>query len=412
MYSLQLTPEQLEIRDTVRDFVNQVIKPVSLKASRLEQDHRPLLEHELDQASQMGLRTLTLSEDRGGAGADALTAAIVAEELAVGDVDLAAVLACTAGLAPVLFDQLMSDAQREKFLEAFVGDDRFHLAYASREPDADEALGINYHRPVAVGSPLRTTATREANGDWVVNGAKACVHNAPVAKLFAVDVRTDASNGVSLLLVPRGAPGLTVTPKADAYVHGACGDLAFKDCRVPAANLLGQEGHSALAALTASGRAAPLAAALNLGTGRAAYETALDYVQLRVQGGRRIAEHQAIGVRLADMLTKLETARALVWQAAYASDHPEAVADRSLHDLPLATMAAAYTAEAIYQVTKRAADCFGGSGVMKDMPLPKYVDDALKFLHAGDGVDDLKLRLGEAIVGYRRGGAPTARAAE
>jgi alkylation response protein AidB-like acyl-CoA dehydrogenase len=410
MYSLQLSPEQLEIRDTVRDFVNQVIKPVSLKAARLEQDHRPLLEHELEQASQMGLRTLTLSEDHGGAGADAHTAAIAAEELAVGDVDLAAVLAHTAVLAPVLFDQLMSDAQRDTFLAAFVEDDRHHLAYAAREPEADEALGINYHRPVALGSPIRTTATRAANGDWVINGVKECVYNAPVARLFAVDVKTDASKGVSTILVPAGTAGLTVTARPDAYVVGSCGDVTFKDCRVPAANLLGTEGHSALAELAQRGQS-PALTALNLGTGRAAYETALDYVQLRVQGGRRIVEHQAIGTRLTDMLTRLETSRALIWAAAHAADRPEAIADGSMLDLPLGLMAQAYTAENIYQVAKRASDCFGGMGVMKDMPLPKYIDDALKFVHAGDGVDDAKLRFAEAIVGYRRG-APTARAAE
>ncbi|HET9902619.1 MAG TPA: acyl-CoA dehydrogenase family protein [Xanthobacteraceae bacterium] len=412
MFSLQLASEQIEIRDTVRDFVNQVVKPVALKASRLEMNHRPLLLDELDQASQMGLRTLTLSEERGGSGADALTAVLVAEELAVGDVDLAAVLARTAALAPVLFDQLMSDAQRDRFLSAFLADDRYHLAYAAREPEADEALGVNYHRPVAVGSPLRTTATRAETGDWIINGAKECVYNAPVAKLFAVDVRTDASNGISTILVPNDAPGLTVSPRPDAYVIGPCGDLVFKDCRVPAGNLLGEEGHSVLAEAVTGGRAVPLMQALNLGTGRAAYEAALDYTQLRVQGGRRIVEHQAIGTRIADMLTRIETTRALIWQAAYAADHPEAIADRSLPDLPLATMARVYAAENMYQVAKRAADCFGGSGVMKDMPLPKYIDDALKFVHAGDGVDDAKLQLAEAIIGYRRPGAPTARAAE
>lgn len=412
MYSLQLSPEQIEIRDTLREFVTQEVKPVALKAARLEQDRRPLLFDQLDQAAEMGLRTLTLSEERGGAGADALTAVLVAEELAVGDVDLAAVLTRTAGLAPLLFDQLMNDEQRARLLPAFCDDPRYHLAYASREPQAEETLGINYHRPAVVGSPIRTAASRSAAGEWVLNGVKDCVHNAPVAKLIAVDVKTDASKGVSTLLVPADTPGLTVKTKEGAYVPGVCGDVTFKDCRVPGENLLGVEGHSALAGLAAEGRAWPLTPALNLGTGRAAYEAALDYAQLRVQGGRRIVEHQAIGARLADMAIRLETARALIWQAAYAADHPEAVADRSIADLPLAMMAQAYTAEAVYQVAKRAADCFGGSGVMKDMPLPKYIDDALKFLHLEGGVDDARLRLGEAIVGYRRAGAPAARAAE
>lgn len=414
MYSLQLSSEQLEIRDTVREFVAQEIKPVALQAARLEMTRRPLLVDLLDKASQMGLRTLMLSEERGGAGADTLTACLVAEELAVGDIDLATVLTRTSALAPLLFDQLMTDAQRERFLPAFLADDRYHLAYAAREPGADNAIGVNYHRPVAIGSPIKTTARRDANGDWIINGAKECVHNAPVAKLFAVDVKTDASKGVSTLLVPHDAPGLTVTEKAGmgTFVHGSCGDLVFTDCRVPGDNLLGAEGHSALGAFFASGRGAPQIHALNLGVGRAAYEAALDYTQLRVQGGRRIVEHQAIGARLADMAIKIETARNAIWHAAWAADHPEAVADRSLPDLPLHLVAHVFTAEAMYQVAKRAADCFGAMGVMRDMPLQKYVGDTLVFLHDGEVVDDAKLRLAEAIVGYRRTAAPAAQAAE
>ena len=132
MYSLQLSPEQLEIRDTVRDFVTREIKPVALKADRLDQCDRTLLVDLLDQASQMGLRSLALSEDRGGAGVDALTSCIVTEELAAGDPDLAAVLSESSRLAHVLFDQCMNDAQRDVFLPKFQSGDRYHLAFAGR----------------------------------------------------------------------------------------------------------------------------------------------------------------------------------------------------------------------------------------------------------------------------------------
>src|SRR2546430_8169178 len=105
MYSLPLSPEQPEIRDPVRDFVAQEVAPAALVPARLEARVRPLLLEALDQASQMGLRTLALSEDAGGAGADHLTCCIVTEELAVGDPDLAAVLAQTSTLAHELFDR-------------------------------------------------------------------------------------------------------------------------------------------------------------------------------------------------------------------------------------------------------------------------------------------------------------------
>src|SRR5262249_20064380 len=175
-------------------------------------------------------------------------------------------------------------------------------------------------------------------------------------------------------------------------------------------NLIGIEGRSVLA--IDNGRRIPQEQALALGIGRAAYEAALDYAQLRVQGGRRIIEHQAIGTKLAEIVVRLEVARAAIWQAAWASDHPEAFAARSLPDLPLSTIAQVYVSEAIYRATKDAAECFGAMGVMKDMPLQKYVHDALICRNAGDGSTEAKLRIAEALAGYRRPATPTILAAE
>ncbi len=410
MYDLRLSPEQLEIRDTVRDFVAAEVKPLALEPKRLEASARPLLAAALDKAAQMGLRTLALSEELGGAGADHLTRCIVTEELAVGDPDVAAVLAQTSALAHALFDRLMTPEQRERLLPAFLADDRYHLALAEHEPDHDTALGIDYHRPRANGVALETTAARSGNV-WIVSGTKDRVANAPIAKLFAVQVSTGAK-GATTLLVPRDAQGLRVTesdPHA-CWCHGASGEVRFEDCRVPAENLLGPEGESPFAG--DGERQSPQDLALNLGIGRAAYEAAVDYAQLRVQGGRRIIEHQAIGAKLAEVLVRLEVARAAIWQAAWACDHPEAVADGSLADLPLADIAKAFASEAIYHATRDAAECFGAMGVMKDMPLQKYVRDARICLHSGAGSSEAKLRIAEALAGYRRPAAVPVLAAE
>jgi len=354
----------------------------------------------LDQAAQLGLRTLALSEELGGAGADHLTRCIVTEELAVGDPDIAAVLAQTSTLAHTLFDRLMTPEQRERFLPAFLADDRYHLALAEHEGDHDSSLGVDYHRPRASAAALKTTAAR--SGDvWVINGIKVRVANAPIAKLFAVQVSTGAK-GTTTLLVPRDAPGLRITERDphECWCHGASGELKFDGCRVSAENLLGTEGDSSL--VGDGGRPGPQDLALNLGIGRAAYEAALDYAQLRVQGGRRIIEHQAIGTKLAEVLLRLEVARSAIWQAAWACDHPDALADRSLADLPLTDIARAFSSEAIYHATKDAAECFGAMGVMKDMPLQKYVRDARICLHSVGGNSEAKLRIAEALAGYRR----------
>jgi alkylation response protein AidB-like acyl-CoA dehydrogenase len=129
-----------------------------------------------------------------------------------------------------------------------------------------------------------------------------------------------------------------------------------------------------------------------------------------VQGGKPIVEHQAIGTKLAEIAIRLDIVRSAIWRAAWAADHPEAFSDRSLSDLPLTTIAKVFTAENIYRVTKDAAECFGAMGVMRDMPLQRYIHDAMICLHTGDGNADDKLRIAEALVAYRRG--PSMLAAE
>src|SRR5262245_15353088 len=401
MYNLHLSPEQLEIRDTVRDFVTQEIKPICLQSHRLDAGDRRLPEELLLAASQMGLRTLALSEALGGAGADGLTCCIVTEELAAGDPDIGAVLSDTSALAHVLFDRLMTPTQRDRFLPAFLADDRHHLAVADEEPDADGALGINYHRLAANEAVVKSTAVR-AGDSWIINGTKRCVANAPLAQLFAVRVQT--AHGLSALLVPREIPGLVIREQdqANRWYHGTCGEIVFEDCRVPADHLLGIEGQDPLAGALDDVRGIPRRAALNLGIGRAAYEAALDYAKLRVQGGRRIIEHQAIATILAEIAIKLDVARSLIWRAAWAADHPDGYADRSLPDLPLATIAGVFTSEAVYEAAKEAAECFGAMGVMRDMPLQRYVRDALICLHSSTGNGDAKLRIAEVLAGYRR----------
>src|SRR5918996_573037 len=129
VFDLQLSAEQLEFRDTVRDFVQNEVKPAALLPARLEPFEKPLLAELLDYASRMGLRTLTLSEAAGGAGADTLTSCIVLEELAAGDVDIGMALAVTQGLARTLFEGAMSDAQKSRHLARFTEEHGYHLAF-------------------------------------------------------------------------------------------------------------------------------------------------------------------------------------------------------------------------------------------------------------------------------------------
>ena len=403
MISFELSAEQREFRDAVREFVVNEVKPLATNQNRLQAGPSPLPAALLQQASSMGLRTLLLSEVRGGAGASHATACIVGEELAVGDAGFATALMHSAALGQRLFDYAMSDAQRALYLDTFVKDDTFHLAYAGADEDGENG-GWNYHRADTAALCVPVTATRHG-GAWVLNGTYPCVTNAPLAKLFVVRAQVDG--GSALLLVPSTSAGLTVseaqTPSglpSRRWCVGVSGSVTFVDCKVPANHVL--EGCSHLyGEAAAQGRGSPLTQALNVGVGRAAYEAAVTYAKLRVQGGRLIVEHQAIGSILAEVATRIETARNLVWKAAWAADHPDE--ESVVTGLPLQTLAKSHVSHAMQEATLLAAECFGAMGVMKDMTTPHYVNEARMFAHTGISNATAKLRVAEVIAGFERG---------
>ena len=398
MYSLHLSAERLEFRDMIRDFVTREVTPVAIKPQRLEPLEQPLLTDLLAQAAQMGLRTMALSEENGGIAADALTSCIVSEEIAAGDPDIAAVLGETSALGHILFDKMTTPDQSKRFLPDFIADDSYHLAFADRDAEADTRIGVAYHQKRSA-SAQAAKAMRAGEG-WVINGVKIGVVNAPVAKLFivAAQAEVDGKSGLHLFAVPADSAGVSVTaqPQAKRAHHGTAGAVTFKECRVPADNLL-----KADAAAIEAARSRVYELAINLGIGRAAYDAALDYSGIRIQGGKRIIEHQATATRLADIAISLDVARNPVWRAAYASDHPDAVSDRSLPDAPLVAMARVHVSTAMYRAAKDAAELFGAMGVMRDMPLQKHIHDAFICLRTGDGNTDAKLRIAEMLAGFQ-----------
>src|SRR5688572_28574816 len=187
MFDLNLTADQIEFRDTVRDFVQNEVKPAALLPTRLEPFEKPLLADLLDYASRMGLRTLSLSEAAGGSGADTLTSCIVLEELAAGDVDIAMALGVTQGLARTLFEEAMSEAQRSRYLARFTEEHSYHLALAAHDAAAG---GWNYHREDANDACAQPTVVMQSNGDWVIDGAFGFGPNAPIAQHFVVQANS------------------------------------------------------------------------------------------------------------------------------------------------------------------------------------------------------------------------------
>jgi len=342
-----------------------------------------------------------------------LTSFIVHQELAEGDIGLAATFAQTSELARLLFNDALTSSQRDRWLPRFLTDHQYHIA-STEWPWDPLAGGLNYHRPFVVEESIGISAQQRDDGDWVLDGGCPFVPNAPVAQLYVVQARgpNPPTERVDqhIFLVDREAAGLSVQELngevdslADTgsrtWFHGRAGRVKLDAVRVSSDSRIDVARLSS--AWRGSGRCTgrSLRDALNLGVGRAAYEEALEYAKVRVQGGRRIIEHEAVGTILADIAIRLEVATNMAWKTAWSADHPEHEA--SSRGLPLPSVSKVYISQAVYEATLLAAECFGAMGVMRDMSMPHHVHAARLFLTEFSN-STAKLEVAEAIAEYQR----------
>lgn len=405
MFDLRLSDEQLATRETVRNFVNREIKPIANRLDLVADFSERFPWDIVTKGSQMGLRTTSLSVENGGSYVDVLTESIIGEELGAGDLGVAVTLGQTAGLAHNYYDMLMNDEQRKRFLPAFLADDTYHLAIALHEPDTD--VGYDYFVNDIPGSGDKTRAVQRKDGSWVIEGAKSFQTNGTIAKLLAVRARTEW--GSAAFLVPAETPGLTrIQIDGAGRRLAGWGELYFDDCVVPDENRLGKIGENSRVGLGLIGGVR--IASQVLGVGRAAYEAALDYAQVRVQGGKPIIQHQAVGIALAEMATKIDAARIMIWQVAWVIDQfratgsLNAMAEAGLagkNPIVMTRMAAMNAFQVAFDVACRASTIFGGAGIAREYPMQKYIRDASVYLHAAPRDVGL-LRIAEGLAGFHR----------
>jgi len=394
MFDIRLNDEQRAFRQLAREFAEKEIKPIAL-----ELDSRPNWEDRipwdvLRRGSQLGFRTFVLQEENGGAGAsDHLTACLVAEELAAADIGTAYYFMLTARRARDWFELRMTQEQRDYFLPRFLEDDTYFTTVAIHEPDTD--LGFDYYTETPADVAFRTRAVEQPDGSWVINGAKNFQTVGYLAKLLVVIAQTD--DGPRAFLVEGDSPGLVRRPMSKIGRRvGDNAEIFFDEVTVPKGRILGPPppGRTDMGTLVTI-------AALTLGLGRAALEETIRYTQERVAGGKPIAQHQAVGLELAEMATNLEAARRLIWAAAWAKDHPEAFEDGSAEYQPYEYMATVFTGNAVQRLTEQGMALFGGMGVISGMPIEKYVRDAHIQKHISFQVP-LKFRITETLTGYKR----------
>ncbi|HEX6005963.1 MAG TPA: acyl-CoA dehydrogenase family protein, partial [Burkholderiales bacterium] len=327
-----ITPEQSAILDTVRRFVEAQVRP---RAARLDADPDPAAGFSWDiveKAHELGIRTMTLSEKWGGLGTDSLTTAMVIEELGRGDIGVSVIFAQTLKIAQIM-EKALNAEQQARVLPEFSSDPRGMLAIGITEPDT----ASNYFVPHP--APFRTTA-RKAQGGWVVNGLKHFISNGNRASYYLLFAQTTPgvplAEGSTCFLVERGRPGFAI-----GRVHDKMGErlannaeLVFQDCFVPDENVVGipGKGFGVLAEFFPQSNA--YAAATILGVAVALQRKAVDWASVRVQGGKRLIEHDGIRAQLAEMRMLIDASRAYVHRAAWLADHQSHGWDRTLGALP------------------------------------------------------------------------------
>ena len=354
-----LTDEQREIRELVRVLARERIGPRAAEIDKSAEFPWDVVEL----FRENDLFGVMYGEEHGGVGASALMTLVVIEELSK--------VCATSGLI-VAVQELGSlgiklagsEEQKRRFLPRLASGE-WLAAYALTEPGSGSD-----------SAAMRTTARRDGD-EYVLDGGKRFITNAGVASLYVVFAKTDPEAGhagISAFVVEAGAPGFEVgriEPKM-GIKGSTTGELHFDDCRVPAANLLGGEGDGFRIAMRVLDRSRPGIAAQGLGIAQGATDYALDYARSRETMGKPIAEHQLVAGMLAEMETKCEAARGLLYKVGRMIDEGDTGAELT----KLSAMAKLYCTDAAMEVTTDAVQILGGYGYISEFPVERMMRDA------------------------------------
>jgi alkylation response protein AidB-like acyl-CoA dehydrogenase len=363
------TEEQELFRKSVHDFVEKEVVPVAR-----EMDERGEFPHALfRRCGELGYFGLRYPESAGGLGADFTTFCLMVEEIARGSLALAAAVSMQCLMGTDFVYRFGADDHKTRLLAPALRGEKIGTI-AMTEPD--------------FGSDLGGITTRAVpNGDsWVLSGRKMWITSATVADFFTVAAKTDTDagfKGIDMFLVEKGMPGLSVGKRIEKMGVRASetSELILENVRVPRENLLGQRGtgFKNLGAILAEIRA--MTGALALGLAQAALDASIQYSHERVQFGRPIGKFQAIAHKIAEMGTRLEAARGLVYRAAW-------LVDQGQPDMKLASMAKLFATEAANQAADECTRIFGSYGFAMEYDAQRYFRDA-RFLLYGGGTSEI-----------------------
>jgi len=344
------------IRETARGFAQDRLRP---NAGAWDEGH-VFPKETIREAAALGLAGIYVREDVGGSGLSRLDAAVIFEELARGCITTAAFISIH-NMAAWMIDTFGDPEQRQRFVPKLTSMETM-ASYCLTEPGSGSDA-----------SALRTTARKDGNSHYVLNGSKAFISGAPENDLYVCMVRTGepGPKGISTVLVEKGTPGLSFGKQERKMGWNAqpTAQVIFEDCRVPAENLIATEGFGFKIAMAGLDGGRLNIAATSLGGASDAFERALAYAKDRHAFGKAIAEFQATQFKLADMATDLETARVFLYEAARRLDAQDPEATK------FCAMAKRYVTDAGFRVANEALQIHGGYGYLKDYEVERIVRD-------------------------------------
>jgi alkylation response protein AidB-like acyl-CoA dehydrogenase len=369
--NLALTEEQALLRRTVREFAEAEIRPHVMEWD--EAQHFPE-ETLLPRLGELGLTGIQIDERYGGAGMSAVDYCICIEELARVCPAIALSVAAHNGLCVAHLNMFGSTRQKERWLAPLA---------------RGEYLGAWGLTEAAAGSDaaaMRTTARQDGHG-WVLNGSKQFITHGRIGKVMVVMAVTDRGKGhrgISAFVVEQGTAGMRPGRKENKLGMRASdtSEVIFEDCRVPADQMVGDEGQGFINTLQVLDAGRIGIAALSVGLAQGAYESARTYALERRQFGQPIASFQAIQWKLADHVTRIEAARLLTYRAAFLKDRGDRMTRES-------SMAKLYASEAAVRAAEDAVQIHGGYGFVKDYPAEKYFRD-VKLTTIGEGTSEIQ----------------------
>jgi alkylation response protein AidB-like acyl-CoA dehydrogenase len=380
---LDLPADHRLLRDTIREFMTTEVAPVVDEHERERRFPTDIVRR----IGEMGWLGIPIPEDEGGAGLDTLAYAVAIEEIGRLWGSLGLIVAAHTSLGCGPLHLAGTPEQKERFLVPMASGQVIG-GYGLTEPGAGSDAG-----------GTRTTARLEGDA-WVIDGAKRFITNAGQAGTYIVTAKTGETEkgeaAISAFIVPADTPGFSVGRLEDKLgLHAsATGELRFDGARVPAENLLGEEGDGFRTFLRILDGGRISIGALAVGLAQAALDASIPYAQTREQFGRPIGSFQGVAFMIADMATEIEAARALVWRAAWLKDQGR---DYAL----AAAQAKLFASEVSSRVTNAAIQVHGGYGYVTDYPVERFMRDA-KLTEIGEGTSQVqRLVIARRILGLR-----------